>query len=150
DPRWPNPSAQWLHQAETLAALDARLPQLLKGEAQPADAAERIQLGWLCQQRYKQFNAAAAHYYAEAFATEPKLGENLDAQHRYDAACAAALAGCGTGKDADNLDDQQRAHLRQQALTWLRADLTAWRLHLDKDPENVGPEVLRQMRHWQG
>src|SRR5262249_42394899 len=71
NPRWPYPSAEWLRQAEQLAALDARLPQLLKGESKPADAAEGAQLGWLCQQPYKQLNAAAARFYAEAFAAQP-------------------------------------------------------------------------------
>jgi hypothetical protein len=39
------------------------------------------------------------------------------------AACAAALSGCGKGKDADQSDDNERARMRQQALDWLRADL---------------------------
>jgi hypothetical protein len=59
------------------------------------------------------------------------------------------LAGCGQGKDAHNLDDQERARLRQQALTWLRADLAASRALLDKDPIKAGPAVRQTMQHWQ-
>ena len=33
-------------------------------------------------------------------------------------------AGCGQGKDADQLHDEERAVLRRQALDWLRQDLT--------------------------
>jgi hypothetical protein len=33
----------------------------------------------------------------------------------------------GQGEDADQLDANARARLRQQALDWLRADLAAWR-----------------------
>src|SRR5262249_34945560 len=139
NPRWPYPSERWLRQAERLAALDAQLPRLLKGSARPVDAAERALLGWLCQQPYKQLNAAAPRFYLEAFAAEPKLADDLGAGHRYNAACAAALAGCGQGKDADKLDEPERAHLRRQALTWLKAELTAWGTLLGKDPKKVGP-----------
>jgi hypothetical protein len=36
---------------------------------------------------------AAARWYSEAFAAQPKLADDLNAGHRYEAACAAALAG---------------------------------------------------------
>jgi tetratricopeptide (TPR) repeat protein len=153
DACWAYPSAQWVRECErlaALAALDARLPQILKGEAQPANAAERAQLGWLCQQPYKQLNAAAARFYAEAFAAEPKLADDLGTPRRYNAACAAALAGCGQGKDADKLDDPERARLRRQAVTWLQGDLAAWRTLLEKDSNKAGPGVLQQMQRWQG
>jgi hypothetical protein len=42
--------------------------------------------------------------------------------NRYDAACAAALAGGGAGVDAPS-DAAGRAALRAKALAWLRADL---------------------------
>ena len=149
NPSWPHPSAQWLRNAERLAQLDMRLPKILKGEDRPADAAERVQLGWLCQQQYKQLNAAAARFYAEAFAAEPKLADDDSANHRYNAACAAALASSGQGKDADKLDEKERARLRQQTLAWLRADLAAWRKILDKEPVKARPFVRQSMQHWQ-
>jgi hypothetical protein len=67
-------------------------------------------------------------------AGEPGLAEDLNAQHRYNAARAAALAGCGAGEDAAHLTDSDRAGLRKQALDWLRADLEAWRKILDQGP----------------
>jgi tetratricopeptide (TPR) repeat protein len=148
NPSWRDPSARWLRDAEQLAVLDARLPQFLTGEAQPADGAERALLCWLCQQPYKQLHAAAARFYAEAFAAQPKLAENLRSADRYNAACAAALAGCGQGKDADQLDDRERVRLRRQALTWLRADLAAWRKHLEPDEAKGGSDVRETMQHW--
>jgi superkiller protein 3 len=150
NPHWPYPSAQWLQSAEQLASLDARLPQFLKHEAQPADAAERVQLGWLCQQPYKQLNAAAARLYAQAFAAEPKFADDLKAPHRYNAACAAALAGCGTGKDADQLDDRERARLRHRALTWLQADLAVWRRLLADNEAKIRPALQPTMQRWLG
>jgi serine/threonine protein kinase/tetratricopeptide (TPR) repeat protein len=149
DARWPYPSAQLVRECERLVELDARLSQFLKGEAQPADAADRALLGWLCQRPYKQLHAAAARFYAEAFAAEPKLAAELHS-YRYNAACSAALAGCGQGKDANKLDEPERARLRRQAVTWLQADLAAWRTLLEKDPNKAGPTVLKTMQHWQG
>jgi hypothetical protein len=135
-------------QAEQLVALDAKLPKVLQGKAQPADAAERIGLARLCQE-YKKRYAAAARFYAETFAAQPKLAENLRTQDCYNAACAAALAGCGQGADTANLDAQERARLRRQALDWLRADLTAWGQLLEKGPDQARTVVQRTLRHWQ-
>ena len=58
------------------------------------------------------------------------------------------MAGCGQGKDADHLDDKERARLRQQALAWLRADLDTWRGLLDKEASKAPPVVAQQLQHW--
>src|SRR5262249_24930403 len=105
---------------------------------------ERVKLAWLCQ--FKRLNHAATSFFKEAFAVAPKLTDNLGA--RSSAARVAALAGCGQGKDSDKLDDKERERLRLQALEWLRADLTAWRLLLDKDAAKVWPTVRAKMRYW--
>jgi tetratricopeptide (TPR) repeat protein len=145
---WAYPSAAWLNDAERLAKLDSRLPKMLKGEDRPADPGERRDLAILCQM-HKQLYAAAARWYGEAFAEKPALAQRLGAQgSRYDAACAAALAGCGQGQDAANLDDRERTRLRQQALIWLRADLAAWRKQLESDKAKARPVVQQVMQHW--
>jgi serine/threonine protein kinase len=98
---------------------------------------------------HKQLNAAAAHFYAEAFAAEPKLADlRAPYEHRYSAACAAALAGCGQGNDAGDLDDTERARLRRQSLTWLRADLADWRKQFEGDEAKFRTIVQRTMQHW--
>jgi hypothetical protein len=53
------------------------------------------------------------------------LAEDTRTGYRYDAACAAALVGCGRGGDGAELSDAERAHWRVQARRWLRADLQA-------------------------
>jgi tetratricopeptide (TPR) repeat protein len=146
---WPYPSAHWVREAERLVQLDAKLSRVLNRESSPADAAERIQLANLCQQPYKQLHVAAVRFYEEAFAAEPKLADDLGAFHRYNAACAAALAGCGQGKDAGMLDDTERARLRLQALDWLRADLVAWGRLQEKEPDKVAPVLTKTMQRWQ-
>jgi tetratricopeptide (TPR) repeat protein/serine/threonine protein kinase len=148
-PGWRHPSAAWVRAVEQLIVLDTKLSKALKGESQPANAAECAELGWLCQQSYKQLNAAAARFFSDAFAGDPKLADDLHTRHRYNAACAAALAGCGQGKDAGNLKEQERARLRRQALDWLQADLAAWRKQLQQDPGKARSIVLQVMQHWQ-
>ncbi len=148
-PGWPYPSAQWVHDCERLVELEARLPAILRGERQPADAGERLALAWLCQQHKGRY-AAAARFYAEAFAAEPALADKLGAKGgRYDAACAAALAAAGQGEDAKTLGEKERARLQRQARLWLREDLAAWRRLLEQEPNKARPVVVQQMRHWQ-
>src|SRR5262249_37650912 len=57
--------------------------------------------------------AAAYRLYADAFANLPELANDLQNQPRYDAACAATLAGCGQGNDAAQSDAMERGRLRQ-------------------------------------
>ena len=79
--------------------------------------------------------AASARLREEALGSEPTLAQDLKGGHRYDAACAAALAGCGQGEDAGHLPDKEQAHWRRQARAWLRAELTQWAEHLDARPQ---------------
>jgi serine/threonine-protein kinase len=115
---------QRLHRCERFATLDARLPTILKGTEKPADADEQIDFARLCF--LKKFYATAARLYDEAFAMKPELVEEPRTGYRYDAACAAALAGCGRGGDGAELSDAEREHWRVQARRWLRADLDTW------------------------
>jgi tetratricopeptide (TPR) repeat protein/serine/threonine protein kinase len=144
---WSYPSAKWVQQCERLVALDAQLPAVLSGQRQPADADERLGLARVCQTS-RQFYAAAARFYAEAFTENPRLADDPSTGDRYNAACAAAQAGCGQGKDADSLDDKGRARLRRQALDWLRADLVACRGLLAKRPDASRPSIAKKLQHW--
>jgi tetratricopeptide (TPR) repeat protein len=145
--RWPYPSAQWLDAAERLMQAKERLPSVLQGKDQPKDARERIAFAQLCQE-FRERHAASVHYYEEAFTAEPKLAENPTTGHRYNAACAAARAGTGKGKELAVLDAKDRARLRKQGLDWLRSDLAAWRRLLDEDPAKARPVIVQTMRFW--
>jgi serine/threonine protein kinase/tetratricopeptide (TPR) repeat protein len=146
-PNWPYPSDQWVRQLERLVELDEHLPDFLSGKTRPASPEERIELAELCVR--KQLNLAAVRFYDEAFTPVSPRTAPLIGAYRYNAACAAALAGCGQGKDAEKLDDKGRARLRQQALDWLRADLAANGRVLDTGPEQARPLALRQLQHCQ-
>ena len=91
--------------------------------------------------------AAAARWYAEALTAYPHLPAGPSTKHRYLAACAAARAGCGRGRDAADLDEATRLGFRRQALDWLRAELDSWRRLLEKEPGNAWL-VARDLRDW--
>jgi hypothetical protein len=119
------------------------LADVLAGKAQPASPPERVELANLAQQPYRACYARAVSLYAEAFAARPRLA----AQHRYNAACAAARAGTGQGKDADKLDATARAHLRYAALSWLQSELSAHASRLAEGPEAAAAS-RQALLHW--
>jgi hypothetical protein len=122
------------------------LPRFLKGEEQPADAAERLTLAKLCH--WKKLYVDSARLHSEAFAERPSLADDLASGNRYNAACYAAFAGRGQGKDAASLGNKERARLRDRALAWLKDDLKAWQRLLEKDPDKARPMVGQKLRHW--
>jgi hypothetical protein len=73
----------------------------------------------------------------------------MEHQYRHDAACAAAQAGCGQGKDADTLDEKERTRLRQQAVAWLRADLAYWSKQVQGGKASDRAMVRKTLLHWQ-
>jgi hypothetical protein len=105
---------------------------------------KRLNLG-----RYKWLTAAAARFYAEAFAAEPKRAEDPASANRSGATRAAALAGTGQGEDAGSLDAAERARLRQRALGWLRADLAAMGKRLETGGAEGRATVQARLRQWQ-
>src|SRR5205085_2048170 len=129
-PGWNQPSAKWVRLVERMSELDAKLPRVLDGQVKPANTAELLDLARLCV-CFKNLHVTGLRFYEQAFAEQPASAEKEDQYHRYYAACAAALAGCGQGKDIEALGDVERARLRQQALSWLRADLKAWTQRVD-------------------
>ena len=74
----------------------------------------------------------------------------MQAQHRYNAACAAALAGCGQSKDDPPLEEGARASWRKQAIAWLKADLAAWSKILESGPPQARQVVSQMLQHWRG
>jgi tetratricopeptide (TPR) repeat protein len=149
NPNGPGPSLRHLRQADRWAELDRKLPGLLRGEIQPADAAERIDLALMCALPGKGRNVAAARWFAEAFAAQPDLASDVTTSNRYSAVCVAALAGCGQGQDAASLDGKERARWRKQALEWLRADLAVRTWQVEKGKPEERQEAERRLRHWQ-
>src|SRR5262249_22704326 len=123
DPRHPQWS-QWVKEGERDVELDAKLPAILDGTQEPENAAEKAFLAELCL--VKKLYATSARFHREAFVAEPTLLRDVTAGHRFNGACAAAMAGCGQGKDTRKLDKKEQDRWRKQALTWLQDDLKGW------------------------
>jgi serine/threonine-protein kinase len=139
-------AAQRQQQCQRFASLDVLLPAVLKGTQKPASAAEQLEFAELCQ-LHKRY-AAAVRFYDDAFTEQPNLAEAVKVGARYSAACAAVLAGCGRGNDADGLDKLERARWRARAKEWLRADLAAWRKALEADPTGTRDLLRQRLAGW--
>jgi tetratricopeptide (TPR) repeat protein len=142
---WRQAASQHLQESERLAAADEKLAAVLRREAEPAGAAECLALAQLC--RYRRLHAAASRFYADAFAADPKLAADLNAQHRYNAARSAALAAAGQAEDAKHLPDRAVVMLRRQALGWLRGDQALYAKLAERD--TAAKQFVRQrLNHW--
>ncbi len=74
---------------------------------------------------FRQFFATAVSLWSAAFAVDRGLADTTQNNPRYLAARAAAMAGCGHGRDAPPRDESARSTLRRQARDWIEADLAA-------------------------
>jgi hypothetical protein len=99
----------------------------------------------LAQQPLNQVYLNATRLYRDALARQPSFA----AAHRYNAACCAALAGCGHGKDVSKLTDKQRSGWRGQALDWLRTDVALLHKQLETGKPADRAAVQQALRHWQ-
>jgi tetratricopeptide (TPR) repeat protein len=139
-----------IREVKRLIELDRDLPAFLAGHRQPSGADERLELASLCRHPAKRLYAAAARFYTDAFRDRPALMDDLRAEHRYNAACCAALAGCSRGEDKPQTDAEGRARLRGQALDWLRADLVAWSKKVEGgQPPDRDMTTSRTLTHWE-
>jgi serine/threonine-protein kinase len=111
--------------------LDGKLTAVLRGEVKLSRPEDMVRYALFCQEG-KYLYAASARLYREAFVAKPELAEVMKEAHRFAAACAAALAGSGQGKDAAETGEAERAAWRRQALDWLRADLRYLAAGLEK------------------
>ena len=129
-----------------MKSIDARLAAIIKGDQTPKDNSYRLRLA---RRAYdKALHTTATRLWAEALEANPRLGDNPQAGHRYSAACAAALAGCGKGKDDPPPDDASRVKLRRHALGWLEAELDAWSKILESGPPQARQSAASTLKHW--
>jgi tetratricopeptide (TPR) repeat protein len=143
---WTHPTAEWVRQAERLVAMESRLPAVIRGDDQPKDAAEGIGFADLAY-KMKRFGPSA-RLYAESLRADPKLAEDMKAEIRYNAACAAALAGAVGGQDKPPLDEPEQARWRKQALDWLKTDLVFWAKQANTGRPEAKVLVSRKLQHW--
>ena len=133
---------------DTLLAVEARIPAILAGKERPTDVPTQRALAEWCF-KHKRLTATSAGLYASAIAAQPSLA-NDPVGTRFDAARAAALAGCGIGADAGTLDESRRAELRKQALDWLTAEYDIWALRHRFGKPGDRTVAATAVRAWQG
>ena len=92
--------------------------------------------------------ALSARFFADAFAAEPKLAADLEQQHRYNAACSAALAAAGQGEANRLLPDKVVTMFRGWTLSWLRDDLTANAKLAEQNKPAVKQAIRQRLAHW--
>jgi serine/threonine protein kinase/Flp pilus assembly protein TadD len=142
NPSWKYPSAGWVESAERLAAMGSRLSAVVRGDAEPADSREALEVLAHCYKKRLTVKTAQLYtrYCRTAWAKEPGSAANT----RFIAAQAAALAGCGRGEDAAALGEAERAGWRSQALEWLQADL----VHFGKRLTDSRPAARKEAQDY--
>jgi hypothetical protein len=144
----PNDHNLWIMhilRREAEALIMPTVGSFLKGEYEPKDNAERLELIKYClfQPRY----VWGTRLYADVFATEPKLAES--GPHRYDAACCAARAADTRDKSAAKLEPLERGRWRAQAITWLTAELAAHQKRMETGKAQARAAVRKTLEMWQ-
>jgi serine/threonine-protein kinase len=129
----------------SFARLDVRLAAVIRGQPS-SDNAERLALA---QRAYdRALHATAARLWAEALDADRNLADDRQAQNRYNAACSAALAAAGKGKDDPLPDEAAKTKLRQQALDWLKSELVAWAKLIESGTPMDREMVRNALGHW--
>jgi tetratricopeptide (TPR) repeat protein len=140
---WAQPLDQWVAELNRLVELDHRL---LAARKSPGSASSRelVEFAHHCFLKH-QFGQSAT-FWRLAFAAEatPAMGASL-----FDAARAAALAGCGKGCDDPPLDAATRAGWRQQAVQWLQTELAARKQRPRPADPSAKQAPTRAPAHWQ-
>jgi tetratricopeptide (TPR) repeat protein len=129
-----------VQRCQTMVKREARLEAVLKGTDMVGGVEEQIDLAKLCIMK-KRFLAAARHF-RDALAANAKL------KHRFDAACCAALTSAGAGSDSTGLDEKRRDYWRQQALTWLRDELTIQSRQLESGQPEHQQQAVEALLRW--
>jgi hypothetical protein len=135
-------TAQHIAACDQLLKYEESLNAILGGKPMPKGPDKLITMAYLACRPAKQLYSTSVKLYSQAFLIQSSL-ENAQ---RYNAACAAALAGTGQGKDADGLNSKQRAEWRKLARNWLTTDMAK---HTEQARTDKGrPVVKQQLTHW--
>jgi tetratricopeptide (TPR) repeat protein len=136
-----------LKQCQQMLALEKRLSLVLEGN-ETAAAGELLDISDMCR-RYNRRYPTAVRLYQDAYKADASLANDWTKPHRYNAACAAALAAAGSGEEAAKLTAEEKARLRRIARDWLQADLDLVRKNLKGAEPRVVIQAEDRLGHWQ-
>ena len=149
DPTTPRPTPTWALPWLTRESTPRPRRNTPAGGTLRPGAREAYRKPWHGPGVAEEASRRLARFFAEAVAAEPKLADDPSTSYRYDAACAAALAGCGRGEDAARLADGERARLACRPWagcgpTW-RPGVRSWRT----TPDQACSLVQEKLRKWE-
>ena len=137
---------QTAQQFAVAVQLHKNLPAFLSGKEKPSDASVSA---WVAQAFYeRKLFGAATMLWDDTFKARPSMADDQLTYNRYNAACGAALAGSGQGKDDPPLEELTKARCRRQALDWLKADLAAWSKAIADESSQWHDHVPQTLQHW--
>ena len=93
--------------------------------------------------------ALSVRFYESTFQGQPKIVDDRNAQHRYNAACCASLAIANPLSSDPPLNDSDTTRLREQARLWLQAELDAWKVLMDAATQQERAKIASTLAHWQ-
>ncbi len=125
---------------------EKKLPDVLAGKKRISER-EYLFLIQLCATYKKQY-CDAAHLCRDLFEKNPKPAQEIESRDRFFAACWAILGTSSMDAHAKKITAKERTELRQQAVTWLKADLKNYREHLEKE-RLFAADVVDRMESWQ-
>jgi hypothetical protein len=134
-------------QGTVVAELERRLPAMLRNEERPTTQADRRRLAEICYRR--SLYAASVRFYDEFLKNDVVLTDRPTSTDRYNAACSAALAGCGLGKDEPSPSNDEKTALRERALAWMKVELDARKRALATVVAKSRPAFVKELQHWQ-
>lgn len=135
-----------LARCRALAALEPRLEAFVAGAEHPSDAKQSLLLAELCRLRGRYVEAV--RFARDAFTADTALASDPTFGYRFEAACAAALAGAGDEREGAAVENTARRDLRRQAREWLLADLKSWNHILDELGPKARPRIINTLERW--
>ncbi len=128
-----------------MVKLEARLPAVLKGEDRVADGAELEAFKEVCRLQ-KRF-AAAAKLFEVAFTAAPNLADDVKREHRFRAACFAALAVSAPAVTPINSTTTSAPAFVNWPWSGC-ADLAHWTMQSASDKPADRDKVQQMLQHW--
>ena len=134
-------------QCQILGKLAKKLPAVLDGTMKSRSGQEAMAYAQICYSKGWYFRAYTLS--RKALANNPALREDRRGSwHRYNAACYACLAASRSQKDPYPCKDSQEEQLIKQALIWLEADLSSWKLQLEQSTKKDSRAILKALYEW--
>jgi eukaryotic-like serine/threonine-protein kinase len=135
---------KWVKEAEQRCKQFEQLKQFDGKKQLPQDPTELIGLANFYRDPFTRYNTST-QLFRLAFERYPQSLENLQDAHRWNAACAAVLAGTDQGTEVD-LDEKSKSELRDQGYRWLTEHVDVLCKELNQEDTKTGDLARRHLQ----